>query len=40
VEIETALKKFENNKAPGTAELPRFGSDRLKQWLKRVSSSI
>ena len=34
-EIETALKKLQNNKVPGTdnilAELLKFGGDRLKQ---------
>ena len=43
-DIETALKKWKNNKAPGTdnvpAELLKFGSDRLKQWLKHLFSSI
>jgi hypothetical protein len=39
-EIETELKKLENNKAPRTenipAELQKFGGDRLKQWLKHI----
>jgi len=43
-EIETALKKLKNNKALGTdnipTELPKFGGDRLKQWLKHIFSSI
>ena len=43
-EIETKLKKLKNNKAPGTdnvpAELLEFGSDKLKQWLKHIFSSI
>jgi hypothetical protein len=43
-EIETALKKLKNYKALETdnilAELMKFGSHRLKQWLKHVFSSI
>ena len=43
-EIETALKKLKNNKAPGTdnipAELIKFGRGRLKQWLKHIFSSV
>ena len=38
------MKKLKNNKAPVTdnipAELLKFGSDRLKQWLKHMSTSI
>jgi len=43
-EIGRALKKLENNKAPGTgdiaAKLLKFGGDTLKQWLKHIFSSI
>jgi len=43
-EIETAQKKLKKNKSPGTdnipAELLKFGGDRLKQWLKRIFSSM
>jgi hypothetical protein len=39
-EIETALKKFKNNKAPRTDNIPadllKFGGNRLKQWLKHI----
>ena len=39
-EIETALKKLKNNETPGTDSIPakllKFGSDRLKQWLKHI----
>ena len=43
-EIKRALKKLNNNKAPGTnnipAEILKFGHDRLKRWLKYTFSSI
>ena len=43
-EIETALKKLKTNKPPVTDDIPtellKFAGDRLKQWLKRIFSSV